>query len=143
VNEHLLRILDEGFDKRAWHGPNLRGSLRGVDATKAARRPPNANHSIWELALHAAYWKYVIRRRLTGAKRGAFARVPSNFPKIPKPTAAAWKADIALLEEEHRLLRALVASTRFTAKQEFSIRGAALHDVYHAGQIRLLRKLLR
>src|SRR5262245_58700810 len=123
MNDELLRALDEAFHRKAWHGPNLRNSLRGVDAATAVRRPPHANHSIWELALHAAYWKYVIRRRLTRARRGSFARAPANFPKIPSPTPAAWRADLALLEDEHAQLRAVVARMRLTSKQEYLVRG--------------------
>ncbi|HJS59272.1 MAG TPA: hypothetical protein VKA01_14315 [Vicinamibacteria bacterium] len=56
--EILLGLLDEAFDKKAWHGTNLRGSVRGLDARTAAWRPGPRRHNIWELAVHAAYWKY-------------------------------------------------------------------------------------
>lgn len=141
VNDALLRALDEAFHRRSWHGPNLRSALRGLSPAQAAKRPAGASHSIWELALHAAYWKYVVRRRLTRAKRGSFSRAPSNFPAIGPVTAKAWAADLTLLENEHRLLRETVASMRLTPAQEFLVRGAAFHDVYHAGQIRLLRRV--
>jgi len=62
----ILALIDEAFDKTSWHGPNLRGSIRGVDAGLAAWRPAPGRHNIWELTLHAAYWKYAVRRRLTG-----------------------------------------------------------------------------
>ncbi len=66
----LLDLLDEAFDKKSWHGPNLRGSIRGVTAQQAAWRPGPDRHNIWELTLHAAYWKYVVRRRLTFCEDG-------------------------------------------------------------------------
>ena len=75
----LLDFLDEAFDKKSWHGPNLRGSIRGVTAKQAAWRPGDDRHNIWELTLHAAYWKYVVRRRLSNEKRGSFALPGSNF----------------------------------------------------------------
>src|SRR5262245_15169856 len=68
----LLRMLDEAYKTRTWHGPNLRQSLRGISARQAAWRPGPRRHNIWEETLHAAYWKYVVRRRITGEKRGAF-----------------------------------------------------------------------
>jgi hypothetical protein len=140
----LRRLLDEAFNRRAWHGPNLLGSLRGLTARQAARRPGRDRHSIWELALHAAYWKYVIRRRLLGLKRGSFPRTPSNFPAPPSPaTDRAWKDDVAFLAREHRLLREAVDRAPLTPRLLFLIRGAAMHDVYHAGQIRLIRRLTR
>ena len=145
----LLDLFDEAFDKKSWHGPNLRGSLRGVGAEEAARRPGQDRHNVWELALHAAYWKYVVRRRITREKRGSFALEGSNFFARPvKLSEAAWKADIAILEAEHKKLRAVIAglsrkghSAAKWRKLLHLIRGAAAHDLYHAGQIRLLRRM--
>ncbi len=67
----LLSILDQAYDHRSWHGTNLRGSLRGVSLRKAAWRPGRGRHNIWELVVHAAYWKYAAGRRIAGhAARG-------------------------------------------------------------------------
>ena len=143
--ELLLTGLDEAFNKKSWHGPNLRGSIRGVTAEDAAWRPGPDRHNIWELTLHCAYWKYVVRRKLTGEKRGSFVLKGSNFFKRPEELSeAAWKKDMGVLESEHRLLRATVAGLNLSPKadaQMHLIRGAAAHDIYHAGQIRLLRRL--
>lgn len=143
----LLDLLDEAFDQQSWHGPNLRGSIRGVTAKQAAWRPGPDRHNIWELTLHAAYWKYVVRRRLTsaktGEKRGSFVLPGSNFFARPiEDTEAAWKVDIHILAAEHRKLRAVVAQLAAPTRAEaHMIRGVAAHDLYHAGQIRLLRRL--
>src|SRR5262245_21528035 len=69
--QFLVRLIDQAFDRRAWHGTNLMGSLRGVALDEATFRPNPHRHNIWELAVHAAYWKYAVRRRLTGEKRGS------------------------------------------------------------------------
>ena len=144
----LLSLLDEAYTKKSWHGPNLRQAIRGVTARQAAWRPAPGAHNIWELALHAAYWKYVLRRKIDGGKRGSFALKGSNFFKRPEkagPTEAAWRADRELLENEHR---ALVDAVRKigdvpTAQRlTHGIYAMAFHDVYHAAQIRLLRRLM-
>lgn len=147
----LLQILDEAFDRRAWHGPNLRGTIRGVDAQRAAWRPGPGRHNIWDLVVHAAYWKYAVRRRLTGEKRGSFALEGSNWFTRADASAAAWRRDVRLLVTEHRRLRAVVAALRdadLPRKAAGSPRtratliyGVAAHDVYHAGQIQLLKRL--
>ncbi|HEV8231861.1 MAG TPA: DinB family protein [Thermoanaerobaculia bacterium] len=150
----LLRLLDEGYERKAWHGPNLKGSLRGVRAAEAAWRPGPGRHNIWELAVHAAYWKYAVRRRLTGEKRGAFPHRGSNwFGRPDAPTDKAWRADLAMLDAEHRRLREVVA--RLTGKElhgkgrgsrqksDTLVYGVAAHDVYHAGQIQLLKRLFK
>ena len=143
--EFFLNLLDDAYDKQAWHGPNLRGSLRGVGHALAAWRPAAARHNIWELAVHAAYWKYAVRRRLTGEKRDSFSLEGSDWFLRPQAeTEEAWKADLAVLATEHRLLRETVrtlAPLAFTAKAARMIRGAAMHDVYHAGQITLMKRM--
>jgi len=148
----LLAMLDEAYDRRSWHGPNLRGSLRGLRAAEAAWRPARGRHNAWELAVHAAYWKYAAWRRLTGEKRGSFAREGSNWLAIRSPPAeAAWRKDLDLLAECHRQLREAASRLgdadldRPTPGGQETIgrllRGVAAHDLYHAGQIQLLRRL--
>jgi uncharacterized damage-inducible protein DinB len=150
----LLRILDEGYEKPAWHGPNLKGSLRGVSVQQAVWRPGPDRHSIRDLVRHAAYWKYANRRRLTGEKRGSFPLDGSNwFTESGPPTEKAWRADVALLEKHHRQLREVVAKLPPKTLQKKSagsrhridtlVYGIAAHDVYHAGQIQLLKRLFR
>ena len=141
----LFELLDEAFDKQSWHGPNLRRLHPRVTARQAAWRPAPGRHNIWELTLHAAYWKYTVRRRLYGEKRGSFVLPGSNFfarPVEGAATEAAWKADIEILVAEHRRLREVTSKISAPSRtQAHIIRGIAAHDLYHAGQIRLLRRL--
>ena len=148
----LLAALDESFHGRAWHGPTLRGSLRGVTERAAAWRPAPNRHSIWEIVVHAAYWKYAVRARLTGVKRGSFALDGSNWFARPI-SSRRWADDIRLLGDEHRLLRQAIASLpvraldrRLPGRRDtaaYMLRGIAAHDVYHAGQIQLLKRLMK
>jgi hypothetical protein len=143
----VLALLDEAYSKKTWHGPNLRQALRGVTAKQAAWRPARNRHNIWEEALHAAYWKYAARRRIDGGKRGSFPLKGSNFfvrPDKGKATEAAWRAELSILEKEHRALveaARKVLNSSVSQKDLRTLYGVAFHDVYHAGQIRLLRRL--
>jgi hypothetical protein len=150
----LLQVMDQAFDQKGWHGTTLRGSLRGMTPEEALWRPARGRHNIWELALHTAYWKYAVRRRLAGDAMGSFERKPSNWPEIPNPAdARSWKRDVALLDMEHRKLREVVErlsiadlSRRspkgvWTMAQE--IHGVAAHDLYHTGQIQLIKRLMQ
>lgn len=152
--EHLLQLLDEAYSRAAWHGPNLRGSIRGLTQREAAQRPKSGRHNIWEIVVHAAYWKYTVRRRLLGEKRGSFALSGSNWFNRPVDrTEKAWRADVALLEREHHRLREAVAAVRpedlsrparaSATRVRRLIAGIAFHDVYHAGQIQLIKKLVK
>lgn len=148
----LLFLIDTAYDRVSWHGPNLRGSLRGMTPALAAWRPGAERHNIWELIVHAAYWKYVAWRRLTGAKRGSFPLAGSNFVARPvEITKAALQADLDLLDEMHRVLREAAAGVtageldRGSAQRGVTKRalltGVAAHDLYHAGQIQLLKRM--
>lgn len=155
--EQLLALVEEGFQKPAWHGPNLRGALRGVSAQEAAWRPGKGRHSIWELTVHTAYWKYAVTKRLTGDKTHEFPEKGKNFfareVKNVRGSNAEknWKRDLALLAKTHKDLRNAIAAladdefdgpcrgSRQTVRQ--NVGGIGMHDVYHAGQIQLLRKL--
>ncbi len=149
----LLSALDEAFDKKGWHGANLRGSIRGVTARRAAWRPNPRRHCIADIVLHTAYWKYVVRRRLQGAERGSFPLKGSNWIPLPQPFGEAeWRNCIAVLTAEHRALRAAVAAlppeeiyvtpagSKVSNRQ--LIQGIAAHDLYHTGQIQLLKRLI-
>lgn len=118
----------------------------------AAWRPGPHRHNIWELIVHAAYWKYVAWRRLTGAKRGSFPLTGSNF--IARPVAETKRAlqdDLDLLDQMHRTLRDAAAAVatvdldRGSAQKGVTKRalltGVAAHDLYHAGQIQLLKRM--
>ena len=143
----VLTLLDEAYVRKTWHGPNLKQSLKGVSVVQAAWRPGAGRHNIWEVALHAAYWKYAVRRRIEGNRRGSFALKGSNFfarPEKGNATEAAWNADKKLLEREHRAMHAAIAKALCKPRDAKFLRqlyGVALHDIYHAGQIRLLRRL--
>ena len=92
-NSVILDLFEEAFERKTWHGPNLWQALKGVSAKQAAWRPVPLRHNIWEETLHAAYWKYAVRRRLQGGQRGSFVLKGSNFfprPEAGKLTEAAF-----------------------------------------------------
>ena len=151
----LLTLIDQAFDHQSWHGTNLRGSIRGLSAADAAWRPAPDRHSIWEIVVHAAYWKYTVRRRLLAEAKGSVPLKGSNwFPRPTKGKSAPeeWKQDVKLLVEVHRSMREAISALRdaqLNHKPEGSkvsnltlITGIASHDLYHAGQIQLLKRLL-
>jgi len=149
---HLLNAIDQAYDKASWHGTNLRGSLRKLTLAELCRRPRPGRHNIWEIVVHAAYWKYAVWRRIAGEKRGSFVEKGSNwFARPVRKTEAAWKADLRLLQAMHDSMREAIAGvtprdlnrksrgSRHT--NAFMITGVAAHDLYHAGQIQLLKRL--
>jgi hypothetical protein len=149
----LVAQLDQAFDCRSWHGTNLRGSLRRVTPEQAAWRPARGRHNIWELTVHAAYWKYAVWRRLASEPRGSFPLKGSNwFPRPERPDESAWRSDLALLGAMHRQLRNAVSRVPANTLDRVPpgstvttfdlIAGVIAHDLYHAGQIQLLKRLM-
>ena len=152
----LLEVFDQAYTAPSWHGTPLRGTLRGLSARAALWRPPPGakRHCIWDLVLHTAYWKCMVRRRLLRDPDIAFPRNGANWLTLPdRPNDAAWKRDRELLDEQHRLLRNAIARlkpadlgrrgwrSKWRIKAE--IYGIASHDLYHAGQIQMLKRLMK
>jgi len=145
------RIADQlrrAFDGNAWHGPALLELLADVEAAAAAAKPLPGVHSIWELVLHIAAWDRAGLRRLAGEKCQLKAR--ANFPPVPLPTEAAWREAVAAAKLTHQTLVNTVAglsgkrlSDRVPGKRyDFyhMLHGIAQHELYHAGQIAILKK---
>jgi uncharacterized damage-inducible protein DinB len=152
----LLQVLDQAFTAKGWQGATLSQAVRGVSPRQALWRPGPGRHNIWELVLHTAYWKHVVRQRVSGrdGEPARFPRSPHNYPEPPaRRTRAAWQADVALMKREHALMLAVVrrlSPARLEARIGKSrwgvaeqLHGVAAHDLYHTGQIQLLKALQR
>jgi uncharacterized damage-inducible protein DinB len=145
---NLLDELKKIHEGNAWHGPALREILAGVTAEQAAARPiPNA-HTIWELILHITAWENVFFRRLEG--ESSEAPEEGDFPPVERTDSVAWEQSLAKLESTHERLMKTISSlsdsvlTQKVAGKDYSVgfllRGIAMHHVYHAGQIALLKR---
>ena len=150
--DSLIALLQESYIRKAWHGPNLRGSLRGLTTSQVLWRPAPGRHNIWEIMIHCAYWKYVVRRRITGEKKGSFPLDGSNWFESPAALSPfTLRQDLALLNDTHETLmdeisglspkQLSIIPKNSKVDNRTIIRGIASHDVYHAGQIQLLKKL--
>jgi uncharacterized damage-inducible protein DinB len=148
---HIAEQLRRAFYGDAWHGPAVLELLQDVDAATAAAKPLPEVHSIWELLLHIAAWDDAALRRLDGKKFQP--RGTTNFPLVPKlATEAAWRKAVAHAKRAHDLLVKTVAALpesrlrdRVPGKRYdfyFMLHGVAQHELYHAGQIAILKKAL-
>jgi uncharacterized damage-inducible protein DinB len=148
INSQLKRA-QEG---QAWHGPSLSELLDGVTAEQAAARPiPNA-HSIWELVNHIIAWEQIARRRLEGEGQ---LEIPDeiNFPPVTDTSESAWQTSLESLEDSHRSLREGIKKIDDSMLDEIPpgtsysiyvlLHGVIQHDLYHAGQIALLKKAMQ
>lgn len=144
----IAEQLRRAFEGDAWHGPAVLELLRDVDAATASARPLPTVHSIWELVLHIAAWDGAARRRLSGKKIQLTGT--ANFPLVPKATEAAWRKAIAHAKRTHDALVKAIAALSDSRLRErvpgkkydfyFMLHGVAQHELYHAGQIAVLKK---
>jgi len=140
--------LRRAFEGDAWHGPALLELLQDVDAATAAGKPLPDVHSIWELVLHIAAWDAAASHRIGGEKVQLTGT--ANFPLVPKPTEAAWRKAVAHVKRTHDALVKMVATLpesrlrdRVPGKKYdfyFMLHGVVQHELYHAGQIAILKK---
>jgi uncharacterized damage-inducible protein DinB len=151
IPEWLDDQLRRSFEGDAWHGPAVREALDGIDATRAAARPVPGAHSIWELVLHLGATYRVVLRRLAG--ESAELTPEEDWQKVPDATEVNWRATIDRLAALNRELRdavrrfpverldqPLVPSPTYAAITQFI--GITQHDLYHAGQIVLLKRAI-
>jgi uncharacterized damage-inducible protein DinB len=153
--ERIIDQLGREHEGDPWHGSPLSETLKGISAADASRRPIAGAHTIWELVLHMTGWKDEVRKRLSGAP--AAEPADGDWPDAGEPTPDRWRAALDGLETAHRNLvdavrrlpeaklheptndprdRALGAGV----SHYVLLHGIVQHDVYHAGQIAILRK---
>lgn len=147
----ILSLLAESYAGPAWHGPSVVESLTGVDSTSALHRVGPHRHSIWELVLHLAHGRHILIERILNEAITPFPR-PINepwWPVAPTDTSeTAWLVDRDLLDDyQERLLDVTRSATcdqlaRVPERAKFTVArqlvDMALHDTYHAGQIKLI-----
>jgi uncharacterized damage-inducible protein DinB len=148
--ERIEDQLKRAFEGNAWHGPAVRELLKNVTAEQAAAHPVAGAHSIWEIALHIAAWEGVGRRRLAGDR----AQLPAeeNWSPVTDTSDEAWDQAKAALEKGHHELRRAILRLDEARLDEpilaelssvyVTLHGVIQHDLYHAGQIAILKKAL-
>jgi uncharacterized damage-inducible protein DinB len=152
--EERSRIADQlkrAFEGDAWHGPAVLEVLEGMSAHAAAAKPIAGAHSVWELVLHMAAWDGAIRRRMEGQ---ALQLSPEqDFPPVKDTSDSAWRSALETLKQRHAdLIQGVLAMPDYRLTSQVPgkdydfyhmLHGAVQHELYHAGQIALLKKVAR
>jgi len=147
----ILDQMDRAFSGDAWHGPNLMSLLREVSAGDASKHSVAGAHSIWELVNHIAAWNSIMRRELEGEALEVSTEM--DWPPARDTSDAAWKQSLENLRQSRSSLRKTVETLRDDQLDEkpaprtensryVMLHGLVQHDLYHAGQIAILKKAL-
>jgi uncharacterized damage-inducible protein DinB len=150
--ERILDQMDRAFSGDAWHGPPLKTVLEGLTAEDASNHAIADAHSIWELVLHITAWKIIVRHELTGEKVEVTPEI--DWPPVWETSEVAWKRAVENLDESHERLREAASELREDQLDEkpaprtgnsryVMLHGVVQHDLYHAGQMAVLKKAIR
>lgn len=147
--ERIIEQLQRSFNGRAWHGPPVIALLSDVNADQAVARPLELRHTIWELVLHMAAWKDKVWRVLQGEEMMSLPD-EEDWPPIKDASEEAWKRAVDGLKRIHESLVEAMSSFDETKLNETvpgasytfynMFHGVIQHDLYHAGQIAILKK---
>lgn len=147
--ELLADQIRRAYWGESWHGPSVREVLADVSAEDAAAHPIAGAHSIWEIVLHITGGYRLVLTRV----RGQLAQLSEadEWPPVPEASEETWRESLLTLDQLNRELQNAVRAfpaerlsqpmgSEYTAYTQFS--GAPQHDLYHAGQIVMLKKAL-
>jgi uncharacterized damage-inducible protein DinB len=144
----ILDQMDRAFSGDAWHGPSLQRLLEGLSAEDASKHSVRNAHSIWELVNHVAAWNTIVRHRLMGEKVAVTPEM--DWPPVWEASEIAWKRSLDHLSECRALLRKVVEGLTDSqldervAEKDYTnyvmLHGLVQHDLYHAGQVAILKK---
>jgi uncharacterized damage-inducible protein DinB len=142
----IFEQLKQVHEGEAWHGPSVGEALAGVTAIDAAQRPIAKAHCIWEIVNHVRVTDALVRAHVTGE----VAAEEADWPRLSETGDTAWRAAVDRLEATQRALREAVSKLPEARLHEnirgkghsywYELLGILHHDLYHAGQISLLKK---
>jgi uncharacterized damage-inducible protein DinB len=149
--ERILDQMDRAFSGDAWHGPSLMRLLEGMSAEDASKHAVAGAHSIWELVHHIGAWNTIVHHRLQGET--VEVTTERDWPPVWEVSEPAWKRALESLTESRARLRKVAAGLKDGQLDEKPpgspvsrytvLHGIIQHDLYHAGQIAVLKKALR
>ncbi len=146
--DRIVDQLQRGFDGDAWHGDPLMKVIEGVSAKQAAAHPVKGAHSIWEIAHHLRAWRPAVGSRLSG--KVTELNGADDWPPVTDTSEEAWRNCLHDLREKTKLMLQAVKAFPESKLNENApnrdhsyyvlLQGMVQHDLYHAGQIAILKK---
>jgi uncharacterized damage-inducible protein DinB len=146
----IVDQMDRALNGEAWHGPHLEELLKDVSAQQASAHPVKGAHSIWELVNHIAAWNLILASRASGTAVNVTPE--QDWPPVSDTGTPSWKKALENMREARARLRAATLSLKDVQLDDIApgkdhslyvmLHGGVQHDLYHAGQIAVLKKAL-
>jgi len=150
----LIEMFNAAAHGKTWHGQSVWETLQNISAEEAAAHPIPESHSIWDYLLHLINWRdYAIRTLLDDQPYIVELNTEKDWTTITDFSPEAWQAALELyknstdeLSEAIKILddsklEEIVPGHKFTFYT--LLHGVIQHDIYHSGQIILLKKMLK
>lgn len=147
--ERIVDQLRRAFEGNAWHGLALWEILTDVTSQQAFAKPLTGAHSIWEIVNHITVWEKVVRRRIKGEVINGLSP-DQDWPAVRDSSEAAWQQTLTKLQRGNQELRDTISAMTDARLKEivlgqtysfyYMLHGVIQHDLYHAGQIAVLKK---
>jgi hypothetical protein len=143
------RVLQEGYGRGAWHGPDLKAALGDVTPELAFQRPAPGRHNIAEIALHHAYYVRSVWTLVSGRPADPFVLTGEDWFEVSDEQRLSWARILTTLESEQQRLVTLMdeleagrAAAAVSDDERFGlVLGITCHAIYHAGQVQLIKRL--
>jgi len=155
MTEEIKRIyknMSATYDGQPWHGDNLLSLLSGITAEKAATRPERLSHSIAEIVCHMTAWRYFVIEKIKGNAEYEVWDTELNWRKIVAMNETEWKtiqddllkSQTQLLQHIEQIPESIMSTIVDGRKYNFRLmlQGIVQHDIYHSGQISMIKKLV-
>ena len=158
LRQTLTHRLKDTWHGSPWYGNPSDKILEGITAAEAATQLAPGSHTIWQLVLHMTAWTETTGQRVRGM--GSKGPDRGDWPDVGDTSDAAWKAALAELDTARK---ALVEEINTAHEEDIQLHvkqhdppfkdtgmsragtvyGLIEHDIYHLGQIALIRNALR
>jgi uncharacterized damage-inducible protein DinB len=146
--KRIVDQMDRAMNGEAWHGPHLEELLQDVSAQQAAAHPVARAHSIWELVNHIGAWNAILAQRAAG--KAVTVTPEQDWPPVTNTSAQSWKRALDQMRASRAQLRGAVEKLTDAQLDDLApekdhslyvmLHGGVQHDLYHAGQIAVLKK---
>lgn len=149
LKELVQQHLAQTFERESWQ-VSLSMAVDGLNALQAGWRAGEGRHTIWQTVRHVTHWKRYLLELWDGRRPDPREWGARDWAAA-EGDEAAWQKDLRELKAVSQEIVLRVAELDVRALGEpFADWGQPLaealvnmgtHDIYHAGQIRLLRAL--
>lgn len=143
--QNIISLLSRTFEKNAWHGPSVKEVLNDITAEQSFTKLRDT-HSIIELVAHMTAWRIFVIKKLEGDENYK-VEDEKNFPsetdwmKTLNDLSASQLHLLELLKDfPATKLSDVVHAPPYKYSFYTLLHGIIHHDLYHIGQIALIKK---